>query len=218
MDTPSLLFIQHLAIWTIPVLYAITMHEAAHGYAAMLLGDKTAYMLGRVSLNPFKHIDPVGTVAIPLLLLFLGGFVFGWAKPVPVNEYSFKNPKRDMAIVAMAGPVSNILMALLWALAIKYSFTLRDAGYAEAAILYSVGSAGVIANVVLGMFNLLPIPPLDGSKVVSSIMPRRLYFFYNKLESVGFIILLGLIVTGLLNDILGPLVSSCYELITSIVF
>jgi len=218
MDTPSLVFIQHLAIWTIPVLYAITMHEAAHGYVAMLLGDKTAYMLGRVSLNPFKHIDPVGTVAIPLLLVFLGGFIFGWAKPVPVNEHSFKHPKRDLAIVAMAGPLSNLLMAILWALVIKFSFFLRDAGYAEAAILHSVGSAGIIANVVLGMFNLLPIPPLDGSKVVYSLISRRLYFFYSKLESVGFIILLGLIVTGLLNDILGPMVSACFELITSIVF
>jgi Zn-dependent protease len=218
MDTPSIVFIQHLAVWTIPVLYAITMHEAAHGYVAMLLGDKTAYMLGRVSLNPFKHVDPMGTVAIPLLLLFLGGFIFGWAKPVPVNEHSFKNPKRDMALVAMAGPLSNLIMALLWALAIKLSFFLRDAGYEESAILHAVGSAGVIANVVLGMFNLLPIPPLDGSRLLSSVLSRRLSFFYGKLESIGFIILLGLIVTGLLNDILGPLVSGCFELITSIVF
>ena len=139
MDTPSLLFIQHLAIWTIPVLYAITMHEAAHGYAAMLLGDKTAYMLGRVSLNPFKHIDPVGNGSNLTTLTFPWRLAFGWAKPVPVNEYSFKKiPNASMAIVAMAGPVSNILMALLWALAIKYSFTsLRDAGCRSSHFIFS---------------------------------------------------------------------------------
>jgi Zn-dependent protease len=218
MDQYNVEFIKHLAVWTIPVLYAITMHEAAHGWVSHKLGDNTAYMLGRVSFNPFRHIDPVGTVLVPILLLFLGGFIFGWAKPVPVNDHNLKNPKRDMALVSLAGPVANIIMAIFWAFMIKLSFYLKAEGYDYYEILEAVGNAGVIINIVLGMFNLLPIPPLDGSKIAYSMMSRRIYFFYSKLEPYGFIIILGMIVSGTLNEILGPMVQTCYTIIYNLVF
>jgi len=218
METANIEFIKHLATWTIPVLYAITMHEAAHGFVAKLLGDKTAYMLGRVSLNPFKHIDPVGTVLVPLTLLFLGGFIFGWAKPVPINEHSFKNQKRDVAIVSLAGPLANILMAIFWAFMIKLSFYFKEIGYEHYIILEAVGRAGIIINIVLGMFNLIPIPPLDGSKIIYSIISRRMCFFYSRLEPISFLIILGLLISGLLGEILGPMVNTCYALIYDLVF
>jgi Zn-dependent protease len=218
MEQYNIEFIKLLAVWTIPVLYAITMHEAAHGWVARKLGDNTAYMLGRVSINPFKHIDPVGTVLVPILLLSLGGFIFGWAKPVPVNEHSLKNPKRDMAIVSAAGPLANLIMAILWAYVIKLSFYIKSLGYEQYAILEAVGNAGIIINVVLGMFNLLPIPPLDGSKIVYSFITRRMYFFYSKLEPYGFFILLALLVSGVLGEILGPMIQACYTVIYNLVF
>ncbi|MEE3003641.1 MAG: site-2 protease family protein [Pseudomonadota bacterium] len=218
MDSYNVEFIKHLATWTIPVLYAITLHEAAHGWAAKKLGDNTAFMLGRVSSNPFKHIDPVGTVMIPIVLLFLGGFIFGWAKPVPVNDHSFKNPKRDMALVALAGPIANILMAIFWAYMIKLSFYLKSLGYDEYVILEAVGNAGIIINIVLAMFNLLPIPPLDGSKIIYSVISRRMYFFYSKLEPYGFLIIIAMIISGVLSEILGPMIKTCYMLIYNLVF
>ena len=179
MEAANIYFIKQLAIWTIPTLYAITLHEVAHGWAANMLGDKTAFMLGRLSLNPFKHIDPVGTVLVPIILLFLGGFIFGWAKPVPVNDHAFKNSKRDMALVALAGPMANLLMAIFWALMVKLSIILHGHHISYYIILEQVGHAGIIINLVIGWLNLLPIPPLDGSTVVYSVISRRMAYFYS---------------------------------------
>lgn len=211
-------FIQQAALWAIPLIYAITMHEAAHGWVASKLGDKTAFMLGRVSLSPFRHVDPVGTIIVPLVLLFLGGFLFGWAKPVPVNEYGLKKPKRDIILVAIAGPIANLLMAFVWGLCLKLSLYLQDIGFEYYFILYSMSQIGIIINIVIGLFNLLPIPPLDGSKIFSSFLTKRTKFFYNKIEPFGFIIILLLIVSGILSSILGPLVKLVYQMVYDIVF
>lgn len=211
-------FIQQAALWAIPLIYAITMHEAAHGWVASKLGDKTAFMLGRVSLSPFRHVDPVGTIIVPLVLLFLGGLLFGWAKPVPVNEYGLKNPKRDIVLVALAGPMANFLMAILWGLCLKLSLYLQSIGFEYYIILYSMSQIGIIINVVIGLFNLIPVPPLDGSKVVYSLLSKRAKFFYNKIEPFGFIIILALIISGVLSSILGPLVKLLYQAIYDVVF
>ena len=211
-------FIQQAALWAIPLIYAITMHEAAHGWVASKLGDKTAFMLGRVSLSPFRHIDPVGTIIVPLILLFLGGLLFGWAKPVPVNEYGLKKPKRDIVLVALAGPIANLLMAMLWGLCLKLSLYLQDLGFEYYILLYSMSQIGIIINIVIGVFNLIPIPPLDGSKVIYSMLNKRARFFYSKLEPFGFIIILTLLVSGILSSILGPIVKILYQAIYDIVF
>ena len=211
-------FIQQAALWAIPLIYAITMHEAAHGWVASKLGDKTAFMLGRVSLSPFRHIDPVGTIIVPLILLFLGGLLFGWAKPVPINEYGLKKPKRDIVLVALAGPIANLLMAMLWGLCLKLSLYLQDLGFEYYIILYSMSQIGIIINIVIGIFNLIPIPPLDGSKLIYSMLNKRARFFYSKLEPFGFIIILTLIVSGILSSILGPIVKILYQAIYDIVF
>lgn len=211
-------FIILLATWTIPTLYAITVHEAAHGWAASKLGDRTAFMLGRVSLNPFKHIDPLGTVLIPILLLFLGGFIFGWAKPVPINDHSLKNYRRDILLVALAGPAANIIMAILWAFIIKLSIYMQHSGYNNYIILANVANAGVIINLVLAIFNLIPIPPLDGSKIIYSLIPRRAYYFYSKIEPYGFMIILLLIISGILGSLISPAIASLHnELISRVI-
>lgn len=200
---------QLIAAWVLPVLFAITLHEAAHGWVANKLGDKTALMLGRVTLNPLKHIDPVGTIIVPIALLILskmmGGtpFIFGWAKPVPVNWKNLKNPKLDKVLVALAGPLSNFLMALFWALIMKAGIWLQPQFNALIALIF-MGQAGIIINLVLMVLNLLPIPPLDGSRVVSSILPPRAEDMYSRLEPYGFFILLALLWTGILGYILLP--------------
>lgn len=201
----ELTIMQKIAIWTLPVIFAITVHEVAHGWAASKLGDQSAKMLGRLTLNPIKHIDPIGTLLVPAVLLVLGGFVFGWAKPVPVNDRNFKNPARDMAWVAMAGPASNFIMAIFWAIIGKIGLvmlaTQPDAGQF---LLYS-GIAGVSINLILMVLNLLPIPPLDGSHVVSAFLPKHLAWQYKRIAPFGFIILVGLMVMGFLTPILiGP--------------
>jgi Zn-dependent protease len=211
-------FIQQVALWAIPLIYAITMHEVAHGWVASKLGDNSAFMLGRVSLNPFKHIDPVGTIIVPLVLLFLGGVLFGWAKPVPVNEHALKNPKKDIVLVALAGPLANLLMAFIWALCLKFSLYLQDIGFEYYMIIYSMSQIGIIINIVIGLFNLIPIPPLDGSKIMYSVLPKRYKYFYNKLEPFGFIIIFALLVSGVLSDVLGPLIKIMYQLIYDIAF
>jgi Zn-dependent protease len=194
-----------MAVWALPVIFAITLHEAAHGWMAEKLGDKTARMLGRVTLNPIKHIDPIGTILVPGLLLFLGGFLFGWAKAVPVTMANLRRPKTDMAWVALAGPVANLMMALGWALILKLGFWLQTdyAGLGEF-LIYS-GIAGVSINVILMVLNLLPIPPLDGSRLVSAVLPNAWAWQYNRLEPFGIFILLGLLVLGILGPLLmGP--------------
>lgn len=196
--------IQQVAVWALPVLFAITVHEVAHGWVARQLGDPTAMMLGRLTLNPLKHIDPVGTVAVPILLLVLssGHMVFGWAKPVPITAENLKHPKKGMAMVAAAGPLANLVMALLWALLVKL---LALSGPSEAMLpLIYMGLAGITINVLLMVLNLLPVPPLDGSRVVAGFLPDPLAWKYGRLEQYGLLILLALMATGILGRILGP--------------
>jgi Zn-dependent protease len=195
--------IQYFTISIIPVLLAITVHEAAHGYAAKHFGDKTAYFLGRITLNPIKHIDPIGTVVIPGMLLLLSApFLFGWAKPVPVNFSNLNNPKKDMMWVALAGPASNLVMAIIWAIVLGL-FKSSDASYA----LFVIGMAqvGIMINLVLMLLNLLPIPPLDGGRMAVSLLPSPWSYKLASLERYGMFILIFLIVSGLLSAILLPL-------------
>lgn len=203
--TPKLSLIQTFAVWVIPVLFAITVHEVAHGFVASKCGDRTAQMLGRLTLNPIKHIDIFGTVIIPALLLIVGGFIFGWAKPVPVNFANLKHPRRDMALVAIAGPVSNLLMAILWAMVAKIGLILDgQLGFTWALALIYMGQAGIWINIILIILNILPIPPLDGSRVVTALLPGPLAYQYNRVAPFGFFILLILLALGALNYLLLP--------------
>lgn len=197
----ELSLIQRIVIWILPVIFAITVHEVAHGWAARKCGDNTAYQQGRLTLNPMKHIDWFGTVILPGLLLLTGtGFIFGWAKPVPVDARNFKHPRQDMAWVALAGPVANLLMAIGWALVARLGVLIKVE--AISLPLIYMGVAGISINLVLALINLLPIPPLDGSRVVTGILPNYWAWQYNRLERYGFIILLVLLYTRILNAIL----------------
>lgn len=198
--------IPKIAIFAIPVIFAITLHEAAHGYVARLFGDNTAYMLGRVTLNPIPHIDPFGTVILPLIMLLLpGGFLFGWAKPVPINFGALRNPKRDMLFVAAAGPAANLLMIIIWAILAKISILMGDASYALPLRLMS--SAGIFVNAILMVFNLLPLPPLDGGRVAVSLLPSPYANMLARIEPYGLIVIALLLFSGALGMILGPLVN-----------
>jgi Zn-dependent protease len=199
----ELSLLQRIIVWILPVVFAITVHEVAHGWIAKKYGDNTADSQGRLTLNPIKHIDLLGTIIIPGLLLITGtGFIFGWAKPVPVDPRNFKNPRADMAIVALAGPVSNILMAIFWALIARVGMTIgSDAAMVAEPLIYT-GIAGISINLVLALVNLLPIPPLDGSRILSGLLPNYWAWQYNKLERFGFIILLILLSTNILGTIL----------------
>lgn len=194
---------QRIAVWALPVLFAITVHEVAHGWVARRLGDPTAMMMGRLTLNPIRHIDPVGTLLIPGVLLLLGGFVFGWAKPVPVTWENLRNPKRDMALVAAAGPIANLIMALMWALVMKVGVVFSGALDWIAIPMIYMGGAGITINIVLMVLNLLPLPPLDGGRVVTGLLPGPLAWKFSRIEPYGFFILLGLLATGALAYILG---------------
>ncbi len=208
---------QLLAVWVLPVLFAITVHEVAHGWVAKRLGDPTAERLGRLTLNPIKHIDPVGTVLVPALLLVLGGFMFGWAKPVPVTWENLRHPKRDMAIVAAAGPMANFLMAIGWALLALLGTRLPPDLAAIALPLFYMGQAGISINLVLMVLNLLPLPPLDGGRVAVGLLPGPLGWQLSRLEPYGFFILLGLLATGLLGRILSPLVNGLERLVLTLI-
>ena len=201
---PDLSLVQKISIWVVPVLLGITVHEVAHGWMARKLGDNTAFMLGRLTLNPLKHVDPMGTILIPgMLLLLQAGFIFGYAKPVPINWKNLRQPKRDMALVAAAGPVANLFMAVGWALLLRLGTSLGDSGMA----LVYMGVAGITINAILMMLNLLPLPPLDGGRVLTGLLPGPWAYKFSRIEPYGFFILIGLLVTGVLGIILWPLIS-----------
>ncbi|SFF34276.1 Zn-dependent protease (includes SpoIVFB) [Fontimonas thermophila] len=192
--------VQKLAVWALPVLLAITVHEASHGYVARALGDPTAEALGRLSLNPLRHIDPVGTILVPAVLLALGGFLFGWAKPVPVNMRNLGHPRRDMALVAAAGPLSNCAMALGWGLLLKFALAGGDEGVWLG--LRYMAIAGIVINLVLMVLNLLPLPPLDGGRVLTGLVPEHVARQFDRIEPYGLLILVILLATGLLGRVL----------------
>ncbi|RLJ17826.1 site-2 protease family protein [bacterium endosymbiont of Escarpia laminata] len=195
-----------LSIFALPLLFAVTVHEAAHGWMAEKLGDSTARMLGRVTLNPLRHIDPVGTVVVPIAVYLLSGFIFGWAKPVPVNWNNLHNTRRDVALVSLAGPGANFLMALIWALLIYLGLWMFNSLEWVARPLIYMGVAGVLINAILMALNLLPVPPLDGGRVVYSLLPPKMAQVYSRLEPYGLFIVVLLLATGLLGMILWPLI------------
>ena len=199
----ELTLIQRIVVWVLPVIFAITVHEVAHGWVAKKYGDNTASVQGRLTLNPVKHIDLFGTIILPGILLMTGtGFIFGWAKPVPVDPRNFKKPLHDMAIVALAGPVANLLMAVGWALVARLGVTIGAGTEAVSLPLIYTGVAGISINLVLALINLLPIPPLDGSRILTGMLPHYWAWQYNRLERYGFIILLILLYTKLLGAML----------------
>ena len=197
--------IQKLAINALPVIFAITLHEAAHGYVARHFGDQTAWQAGRVSANPLRHIDPVGTILVPAFILLVShaSLLFGWAKPVPVNFGNLRRPKQDMLWVAAAGPAANLVMALCWALLLKLAVAMPEHTYSLA--MEEMGRAGLLVNTGLMLLNLLPIPPLDGGRIMVSLLPHRAAWKFAQLERFGLVILLVLLFTGVLDIVLYPL-------------
>lgn len=199
--------IQKISIWALPLIFAITLHEVAHGYVASLCGDQTARLSGRLSLNPIKHIDLVGTIIVPLLMLSVSSFVFGWAKPVPVDARNLRHERRDVALVALAGPLANLFMALCWAVIAKGGVVAQMAGNQWfGAPLFLMGQAGILINLVLGILNIIPLPPLDGAKILSVLLPGRAAYSFNLIEPYGFFILVLLMATGVLSWVMGPIV------------
>lgn len=207
---------QQISAWVLPVLLAITVHETAHGWVARRFGDKTAEMQGRLTLNPIKHIDPVGTILVPGLMLLLPvPFVFGWAKPVPVDWRNFKHPKQDMAWVAVAGPASNLLMAFAWALLARLALGLPAETWIKAPLLF-MGVAGIFINTILMVLNLLPLPPLDGGRVLTGVLPAPYAYRFARIEPYGFIILLVLLMSGILGYVMWPFVQSFLNLFAGV--
>lgn len=214
MDIANL--IQTVTLYALPVLFAITIHEAAHGYAARHFGDNTAYLQGRMTLNPLKHIDPVGTILMPLMLYFAtsGAFLFGYAKPVPVNFGALRNPKRDMVWVALAGPASNFAQAIFWALMLV---GLAATGIQEPFFL-KMAQAGVLVNLVMWAFNLFPLPPLDGGRILVGLLPWKQAQMVSRIEPWGFFIVMGLVVTGVVGAVwLRPLMDMGYTVINLLI-
>ncbi|MBP7565150.1 MAG: site-2 protease family protein [Burkholderiaceae bacterium] len=210
MDISQL--IQTVLVYALPVLFAITLHEAAHGYVARHFGDNTAWMMGRVTLNPLKHIDPIGTILMPLMLYFAtsGAFLFGYAKPVPVNFGHLRRPKRDMIWVALAGPATNFIQAIAWALVL---FGLAVSG-AQERFFVEMAQAGILVNLVMWAFNLFPLPPLDGGRILVGLLPWRQAQLVSRIEPYGFFIVLGLVLLGVVGSLwLRPLMSAGYAFI-----
>jgi Zn-dependent protease len=213
MDIANL--IQTVTIYALPVLFAITLHEAAHGYIAKYFGDDTAWSLGRVTLNPFKHIDPMGTIAMPLMLYFAtsGAFLFGYAKPVPVNFGRLRNPKRDMIWVALAGPASNFLQALGWGIA----FYLLQGGDVTEPFFLKMCQAGILTNVVMFVFNLFPLPPLDGGRILVGLLPYKQAVLVSRIEPWGFFVVMALVLAGVVSKLwMQPLMSATYSVLETI--
>jgi Zn-dependent protease len=219
--------IRAVSIFAIPVLFAITLHEAAHGYAARHFGDTTAAALGRISLNPARHIDPVGTLLVPILLLAVSGgsLLFGWAKPVPVNFSALRHPKQDMLWVAAAGPAANLVQALFWGLLLRIGLWagasdnplgLPDSLQSLALPLVLMAAAGIVVNIALMVLNLLPLPPLDGGRMLVSLLPNRLAWRFAQIERWGFLILVILLATGALGTVMWPLVTGTAGIVSGV--
>ena len=205
-----------LKIWLFPVVFAITIHETAHGWIASKLGDPTAKALGRITLNPVKHIDLIGTILVPLFLVVSAGFAFGWAKPVPVDARNFKKPVQHMAIVAIAGPISNLIMAMFWAFILAFAVNWLEPDYWMKRPLVQMAHAGIFINTVLMTLNLLPLLPLDGGRVLAGFMSPQMAIKFMKIEPYGLIVLLLLLFSGILGKILGPVVGQILYFIYSL--
>ena len=209
--------IQKIIIYAIPVLFAITVHEVAHGWIASKLGDQTAKMMGRLTLNPIKHIDPVGTIIVPVILLMLSPFILGWAKPVPVDWRNLRRPRQDMAWVALAGPAANLGMLIIWALLAKIIIVSGFGNYNYSLPFIAMAMIGITINIVLMVLNLIPIPPLDGSRVVSALLPPRTAMQYNRLEPYGLMIVLLLLFSGILGRYFFPVVEFFISAVKSLI-
>lgn len=207
--------IQKITVYAIPLIFAITLHEAAHAYAARYFGDSTAYMLGRMTLNPIKHIDPIWTILVPIVTLLVSPFVFGAAKPVPVNFDALRNPKRDMIWVAAAGPLANLAMMIAWAIVAKIAITLGATG--PVYFLASVAEAGIFVNALLMVFNLFPLLPLDGGRILTGLLPNKLAYAFSRTEPYGMFILIALIVTGIFGKFMWPLIEISMKSIYAII-
>ena len=209
--------IQKIVLFAIPIIFAITVHEVAHGWVASKLGDQTAKMMGRLTLNPIKHMDPVGTVLLPLVMIILTPYAFGWAKPVPIDWRNLRHPKRDMALVAIAGPAANLLMLMMWTLFLVIIENVNFLPAYTLLLLNNMAAVGIIINIILIVLNLLPLPPLDGSRVVAAFLSPAMALKYHKLERWGLLILVALMFTGVLGRILGPMVGFLLSLVDLLV-
>lgn len=206
--------IQLIAIAIIPLVFAVVVHEVAHGWVARQLGDNTAYLMGRLTLNPLKHIDPIGTILVPAVLIFTMGFAFGWAKPVPVNFNRLHNIRRDTAIVAIAGPFANLLMAIAWLLIAKFASVLPDSMAMVSSPLAQMGIFGVLINSILMVFNLIPIPPTDGGRIATSLLPPRIGIPLSRVEPYGLFIIVALMLTGVIWSLLDVVTQTVIQLMS----
>ena len=214
---PELNLISTLFVFIIPVIFAVTVHEVAHGWVASQFGDQTAKSMGRLTLNPIKHIDPIGTIVVPAIMYFTSGFIFGWAKPVPVDWRNLRHPRRDMAIVAIAGPAANLLMLLFWAMSAKVVMLLGDDLNHLTQLLFIMCSIGITINIVLMILNLFPVLPLDGGRILTAMLPRNLAISFSRMEPYGLIILVVLLLSGILWKILLPLIGGTQSLIYQLI-